>query len=200
MKEFGTAIILAGGKSTRMGFDKQFLKIDKRRLMHSIINKLNKEFDEIIIVTNKPEHYIGLSHKITKDILKEKGPLGGIHAGLNIASSKYSLVIACDMPNINMDYIRYMKGRMGEHGCTTEFMEWIEPFCSYYSKEIIGDIEKYLSGKKRNIHDLLKGLNFSYIKESVARNYSPSWDMFLNLNTKEDLDKYLEYISEEGIS
>lgn len=105
MKKFGTAIILAGGKSSRMGFDKQFLKIDKRRLMFSIINKLNKEFDEIIIVTNKPDHYIGLSHKITRDILRDKGPLGGIHAGLMQASSKYSLVIACDMPNINLSYI-----------------------------------------------------------------------------------------------
>lgn len=200
MKKYGSAIILAGGKSSRMGFDKQFLKIDKRRLMHSIINKLNNEFDEIIIVTNKPEHYIGLSHRITKDILKEKGPLGGIHAGLNAASSKYSLVIACDMPNINMNYIRYMKDHMGEHGCTTRFMEWIEPFCSFYSKEIIDDIENYLSSKKRNIHDLLKQLNFSYIEESIARRYSPSWDMFLNLNTKEDLDKYLEFRSEEGIS
>ena len=82
MNKFGSAIILAGGKSTRMGFDKQLLKIDRRRLMDSIINKLKKEFDEIIIVTNRPELYIGLSHKITVDIIKDKGPLGGIHAGL----------------------------------------------------------------------------------------------------------------------
>ncbi len=197
MKKFGTAIILAGGKSSRMGFDKQFLKIDKRRLMFSIINKLNKEFDEIIIVTNKPDHYIGLSHKITRDILRDKGPLGGIHAGLMQASSKYSLVIACDMPNINLSYIKYMMGNMGQDGCTTRFMDWIEPFCSFYSKDIIEDIEEYLKTKKRNIHDLLKGLNVTYIDEDIARSFSPNWDMFLNLNTKEDLDNYLGFIGEE---
>ena len=76
MKKFGTAIILSGGKSSRMGFDKQFLKIENRRLVDSMIQKLEKEFDEIIIVTNKPQEYLGLGHKITMDILKEKGPLG----------------------------------------------------------------------------------------------------------------------------
>lgn len=196
MKLFGTAIILAGGKSSRMGFDKQFLKIDKRRLMDSIISKLEKEFDEIIIVTNKPEHYIGLGHKITVDILKNKGPLGGIHAGLNISSSKYSLVMACDMPNANLDYIRYMKSHVKGDGCTTKFQDWIEPFCSFYSRDIIPDIEKYLKTRKRSINHLLQELDINYIEENIARGFSPNWDMFLNLNTKEDLDEYLEYINE----
>lgn len=93
MKKFGSAIILAGGKSTRMGFDKQLLKIDERRLMDSLIHKLHKDFEEIIIVTNRPDLYIGLSHIITTDILKDKGPLGGIHAGLKKSSSQYAFVV-----------------------------------------------------------------------------------------------------------
>lgn len=200
MKKFGSAIILAGGKSSRMGFDKQFLKLDKRRLMDSIIKKLEKEFDEIIIVTNKPEHYLGLGHKITRDILEDKGPLGGIHAGLKQASSQYSLVVACDMPNINMDYIRYMKENLGEDGNSTRFMDWIEPFFAFYSKDIIGPIENYLAGKKRSIYDLIKTLDFTYIDEAKARDFSPNWDMFLNLNTREDLDNYLRAMSKERTS
>lgn len=90
-----------------------------------------------------------------------------------------------------------MMGNMGQDGCTTRFMDWIEPFCSFYSKDIIEDIEEYLKTKKRNIHDLLKDLNFSYVEEDIARAYSPNWDMFLNLNTKEDLDNYLGFIGEE---
>ena len=145
MKKFGTAIILAGGKSSRMGFDKQFLKLDHRRLMDSMIHKLSKEFEEIIIVTNKPDQYIGLSHKITGDIIEDMGPLGGIHAGLSITSSEYSLVVACDMPNINMDYIRYMKNHIGNHGCTTRYGSSLEPFISFYSKNVISNIEEYLN-------------------------------------------------------
>lgn len=199
MKDFGTCIILAGGKSSRMGFDKQFLKVDKRRLMYSIIERLEDEFDQIIIVTNKPEHYIGLSHVITKDILKEKGPLGGMHAGLKKADSKYSFVIACDMPNINLDYMRYMRNRTSKMGCTTRFGDWIEPFCSFYSKEIVGDIEEYLKTGKRSINHLLMNLQVNYIEEGKAREFSPNWDMFLNLNTQRDLNQFLK-LEEEGCS
>jgi len=198
MKKFGSAIILAGGKSTRMGFDKQLLKIDQRRLMDSIIQKLKKEFDEIIIVTNRPELYIGLSHKITKDILLDKGPLGGIHAGLKICQSKYAFVVACDMPNINMKYVGFMKEKLSEensYGCVTEFGNWIEPFSSFYSVDMVGNIEEYLNTDRKSINGLLKILEITYIKEEQAREFSPNWDMFLNLNTNEDLNNYLLNIS-----
>lgn len=197
MKKYGTAIILAGGKSSRMGFDKQLLKIDERRLMDSLIHKLNKEFDDIIIVTNRPELYIGLSHKITTDVLKNKGPLGGIHAGLKQSSSKYTFVVACDMPNINMEYIGYMKNELvnlNSYGCVTEFGEWIEPFSSFYSIDLIDHIERYLKTNRRSINGLIKDLNITYIAEDEARKYSPNWDMFLNLNTKEDLNNYLNAV------
>ena len=191
MRKFGTAIILAGGKSSRMGFDKQFLKIDQRRLMDSMIHKLSKEFDEIIIVTNKPDYYIGLGHKITGDIIENMGPLGGIHAGLTISSSEYSLIVACDMPNINMDYIRYMKNHIGKHGATTRFDLSLEPFISFYSKDVIVNIEEYLKSNRRSMHSFISTIEFNYIEEDIAREFSPNWDMFLNLNTRDDLNNYL---------
>ncbi len=191
MKKFGTAIILAGGKSSRMGFDKQFLRIDQRRLMDSMIHKLSREFEEIIIVTNKAEQYIGLGHKITGDIIENMGPLGGIHAGLTLSTSEYSLVVACDMPNINMDYIKYLKTNIGKHGSTTSFGSSLEPFISFYSKEVIQHIEDYLKSNRRSMHSFIQTLDFNYIEESVAREFSPNWDMFLNLNTRDDLNNYI---------
>ena len=193
MKKFGTAMILAGGKSSRMGFDKQLLKIDERRLMDNLAQKLSKEFEEIIIVTNRPELYIGLSHIITMDILKDKGPLGGIHAGLVKSSSEYAFVVACDMPNINMEYVRFMKSKtkLDSMGCVTKFGKWIEPFSSFYSVEMIQHIEKYLATNRRSINGLIDDFHITCIEEKEARKYSPSWDMFLNLNTKEDLENYL---------
>ena len=197
MKKFGTAMILAGGKSSRMGFDKQLLKIDERRLMDNLAQKLSKEFEEIIIVTNRPELYIGLSHIITMDILKDKGPLGGIHAGLVKSSSEYAFVVACDMPNINMEYVRFMKSKtkLDSMGCVTKFGKWIEPFSSFYSVEMIQHIEKYLATNRRSINGLIDDFHITYIEEKEARKYSPSWDMFLNLNTKEDLENYLQNAS-----
>ena len=64
MDNLNTAIILAGGKSSRMGFDKQFLVTNEKRLILDIAKKLKKHFKEIIIVTNKKEYYKDLGTKL----------------------------------------------------------------------------------------------------------------------------------------
>ncbi|NLW21668.1 MAG: molybdenum cofactor guanylyltransferase [Tissierellia bacterium] len=201
MKKFGTAVILAGGKSTRMGFDKQLLKINERRLIDSLRRKLRLLFDEIIVVTNKSEYYLGFSDKITKDIIVGKGPLSGIHAGLSEASSQYVYFIACDMPNINLDYIRYMKEQIEDldvKACVTRYGDWIEPFNAFYSKDMIGDIKEHITQNRRSVNSLLSKLTVHYIEEKKAREFSPNWDMFLNLNTKEELDDYLKTINSQN--
>lgn len=199
MKEFGTAVILAGGKSTRMGFDKQFLWIKERRLIDSIRKKLAREFDEIIVVTNKTQYYLWFTDKIIEDKIPNKGPLSGIHAGLVEASSKFVYFIACDMPNINLGYIRFMKGKLKHRdavACITKYGQWIEPFNAFYSREMIGDIERHLMEDRRSVNSLIKKLPICYIQEEEARTFSPHWDMFLNLNTRKDLEDYLESIND----
>lgn len=201
MKRFGTAVILAGGKSTRMGFDKQLLKINERRLIDSLRKKLKTEFNEIIVVTNKSEYYIGLTDKITKDKIPNKGPLSGIHAGLVEASSKYVYFVACDMPNIDLDYIRFMKKKLENvdvKACVTKFGEWIEPFNAFYSKDMIEDIEEHLLQEKKSVNSLIRKLPICYIEEEEARKFSPNWDIFLNLNTKEELNDYLNTINSQN--
>ena len=81
MKKYETAIILAGGKSSRMGFDKQFLTFNNKKIIDTIIEQLEKEFQEIIIVTNKPEEYKNYSQKIFTDEIINKETLGGIYTG-----------------------------------------------------------------------------------------------------------------------
>ena len=98
------------------------------------------------------------------------------------------------MPNIHIDYVKYMKDKITDDsfGCTTKFGDWIEPFSSFYSVDLIGAIEDYLRSNRRSINGLIDQLKFSYIEEDEARRFSPNWDMFLNLNTKNDLESYLE--------
>jgi molybdopterin-guanine dinucleotide biosynthesis protein A len=201
MKKFGTAVILAGGKSTRMGFDKQLLKINERRLIDNLRRKLNKVFDDIVVVTNRSEYYLGFPDKITKDIIVGKGPLSGIHAGLKVSYSQYVYFVACDMPNINLNYIEYMKKELKDlkvKACVTRYGEWIEPFNAFYSKDMIENIEEHLSNNRRSVNSLLSKLPVHYIEEEKAREFSPNWDMFLNLNTKEELNDYLKIINSQN--
>ncbi|WP_099188284.1 molybdenum cofactor guanylyltransferase [Tepidibacter mesophilus] len=188
MNKFKSAVILAGGKSSRMKFDKQFLEINGVRLIDVLIEKLKMEFEEIIIVTNKKEFYKDYKVKIVSDEIKDKGPLGGIHIGLKNSSSEYVYFIACDMPIVNIDYVRYMKSIIKDvDACVTKSQNHVEPLNSFYNKRIINDIKKHLYTDKKSLFSFLNKMNTMYINESKAREFSPKWDMFKNLNTQEDL-------------
>ncbi|MCJ7690495.1 MAG: molybdenum cofactor guanylyltransferase [Clostridiaceae bacterium] len=191
-----TVIILAGGKSSRMGIDKQFMIVDNRLLIDHMIEKLKKHFKEIIIVTNKPEMYENYPYKIVEDKVKEFGPLAGIHAGLMSSSSLYNYVLACDMPFINFDYVYYMQSLIKEElkeldAVVTRFGQWLEPFNAFYSKNLIDRIEKNILENKRRIVTLFEESEVLYVTESKAREFSPKWEMFMNLNTCDDFQQYM---------
>ncbi len=186
-----------------MRFDKQLLEINGEKLLENLVLRLGKIFEEIIVVANAPVRNTGdkCGCSIIKDEIKGKGPLGGIHAGLKNASGEYAYFLACDMPHINPAYIDYMKSRIADSGveaCVTKAGEWIEPFNAFYSRSIVEKIENYLANNDRSsIYSFIKQLNCIYIEEDAARKFSPDWDMFLNLNTKEELAVYIDSIRDK---
>lgn len=186
-----TACILAGGTSKRMGFDKQMLCVDEASLMFRHVLTLSQLFDDIMIISNNSlsNHLSGLPNvTIHQDILKHFGPLGGIHAALTYSSTPYVFVIACDMPMINCAYIDYMRHHLTDvDAVVTAYGDWIEPFHGYYNRSLIKVIEKYLISGRRNISGLLKKCETFYIKEEIARQFTPNWELFHNINTKDDL-------------
>jgi len=197
-----TAIILAGGKSSRMGFDKQFLKLRDKYVIEIIAEKLEKVFSEIIIVTGRPEEYAKYGFKLVEDEVRNFGPLAGIHVGLKNSGSIYNYVVACDMPFINLKYIRYMMQLIEESdGCVdgviTKLGDWIEPFNAFYSQNLISRIEENMKNGKRQINLMLQDANVLYVSEAKAREFSPDWEMFTNINTFKDYESLMKRLSKE---
>lgn len=191
--EFGSAVILAGGKSRRMGFDKQFLQVKDHYLLCRHGERLATIFDQVIVVTNTPDRYRDAPFVVVSDELKHKGPLGGIHIGLKTARSRNVYFLACDMPNINLDYIRFMQRCVTESrasACVTRFGDWIEPFNAFYSRVLVSAIMDYLGSGHHSLFQFLKTRDTFYVAETEARHFSPDWQMFLNLNTREDFEKW----------
>jgi len=191
--KFGSAVILAGGKSSRMGFDKQFLQIKNHYLLQAHGEKLANVFDQLIVVTNTPELYRDSPFTVVSDEIPEGGPLSGIHIGLKTAVSRYVYLLACDMPHVDLDYISFMQAHLqgsSAAACVTRFGDWIEPFNAFYSRDILPDIETYLASGKKSLFQFLQKLPTVYISEQEARRFSPDWQMFLNLNTREEFDKW----------
>lgn len=192
-----TAVIVAGGKSSRMGFDKQCIRLEGKLLIEQQLISLREVFDEIIIVTNKPEQYKGMNCILTEDELVDFGPLGGIHAGLKAAGSPFCYFIACDMPELNKDYILYMRGLIHSverkpDAVATRYGDWLEPFNAFYSKALLPYIEKAYLTDGRKISRLLEAVDTLYIEERIARSFSPDWSMFFNINNLADLRRFSE--------
>ncbi|MDO8525689.1 MAG: molybdenum cofactor guanylyltransferase, partial [Candidatus Omnitrophota bacterium] len=106
-----TGIVLAGGKAARMrgSCDKAFLKVGGKTIIDRQLKALRNIFKEIMIVTNSPDRYKDRKGvKIIPDLVREKGPLGGIYSGLSASGSFYNFVTACDMPFINEGLVKYM--------------------------------------------------------------------------------------------
>ncbi len=196
--DFGSAVILAGGKSSRMGFDKQFLQIKDSYLLSLHAERLASAFDQLILVTNTPELHRDAPFTVVSDEIRDGGPLSGIHVGLKTAASRYVYLLACDMPHVNLDYVAYMRKRLQERqaaACVTRFGDWIEPFNAYYSRDLVPGIEDYLASGRKSLFQFLRSRSTLYIPEQDARRFSPDWEMFLNLNTREEFERWREHCS-----
>lgn len=203
MNSFSSAIILAGGLSSRMTFDKQFIMLKEKKLIFEIARNLEKHFDEIIIVTNKMEYYRGCKYKLVSDEIKNAGPLAGISVGLENSSGEFVYIVACDMPNIDDRYIEYMKTNINKNiSCNKNYDAYLvkddekmELFHGFYKRSLAQEIKEYLlNGTRKSIISFFErtNKNINFINNDEFLNYGFKKDMFINLNTKEELILYEE--------
>ena len=197
-KIFNTAIINAGGNSTRAGTDKAFAKVNDKRLIDIVINNLKECFEDIILVTNKPDKYYSYNDiNIVSDAIRGIGPVAGLYTGLMAAKSSYCFLIACDMPLINYDYIKYMKQEILKNrydAVVTQRQKGIEPFHGFYSAGLKSSIAENISKGINSFYRMLKDREVLYVKEEVAARFDKSLNFFTNINTKEDFSIIREMI------
>lgn len=191
-------ILLAGGKSTRLKKDKAFLRLNNKTIIEGIINKLKPIFKEIMIITNNVEDYGFLGLKVIPDIVKDKGPLGGIYTGLKTSKDKNNFILAVDMPFINEELIKYMLTFDSYDMVIPGYNGYIEPLHSIYSKNVLPIIEKRLESNDLKLKNLAKKLkNIKYIGKQEIESFDAENICFFNINNKEDLEKARELVKNE---
>jgi molybdopterin-guanine dinucleotide biosynthesis protein A len=186
-----TGIILAGGKSTRMGVDKAFLKIGERTVIEEIFSRFENIFSRIIIVANEIEKFNFLGAQITSDIVPSKGPLGGIYTGLIKSNSFYNFVTACDMPFLRQDVVEYILGqRSGWDVIVPEYRGRLEPLCAVYSKNCIKPIENQLGQNNLKIRSFFQYVRAKTLVEQEISQFAPEGICFANINTVQDYEQF----------
>jgi len=191
---FGTAAILAGGKSSRMGFDKQLLMEDDRRILETVIETLKQEFSDILIVTAKPQLYEGMGVRLCGDAYPGRGPLAGVHAALLGSRSQYVYLLACDMPVVNLPFIRHMKEKLVETGmdiCASRYNDRMEPFNTFYSRSLLGEVVHRLETGNSSLFRFIHASRACVLSQEDAACFDEELRMFTNINTRTEYQKYL---------
>src|SRR5919108_2948434 len=101
-------IILAGGQSRRMGQDKALMALRGRTLIQRVMDALAPICDELILVTNTPDPYAHLALRMIPDAFPGAGSLGGLYSGLAAMIAEQAIAVACDMPFLNSELLRYL--------------------------------------------------------------------------------------------
>jgi molybdopterin-guanine dinucleotide biosynthesis protein A len=103
-----SGIILAGGQSRRMGRDKAFIELGGKPIIQRALDAVRAVCTETIIVANDTETYARWGARVVSDVFPGKGALGGVFSGLQAAREVYALAVACDMPFLNVELLRYL--------------------------------------------------------------------------------------------
>ncbi|MHC1567358.1 MAG: molybdenum cofactor guanylyltransferase [Candidatus Syntropharchaeia archaeon] len=191
-----SAIILAGGKGSRIDFTEKFLiEVEGKPLLSYVVEKVSHVVDEII-VSVRDEEQGGIIEKmydvsIAIDPVKDFGPLAGMMAGLEICSFPCAIVLACDMPCVNKDVINLLFDL--SEGFDAVVPRWengfIEPLHAVYRRDIMlcAVRDAILRGKKRLFYAISTLPEVRYVPMDRIREVDPSLRSFININKREDL-------------
>jgi len=195
------SIVLAGGRGLRLGHEKALETVGNRRLIQRVVFSLSFFDSDTIIVAGAKQFSRQFTDypklRIVADIYPDKGPLGGIYAGLAASNSFYNLVVACDMPFLNQALLNYMvQISDGFDLVVPRLGNMVEPLHAVYSKGCLAPIESLLKQGNLKIHELFNLVKVRYIEVKEINRFDPEHLSFFNVNTKADLEMAREIARE----
>jgi len=197
-----TAIVLAGGKNTRLGRSKALETIDGKTLIEYVVKRLKPLTSQLLIVTSREQSNLLAVGKaeILVDLYPDKGPLGGLYTGLLASRSPRSVVVACDMPFLNRALLSYMTQISASFDLVIPRLNnMVEPLHAVYSKDCLAPIEHLLKLGRLSVLELLTLVNVRYVEAEEINRFDPEHLSFFNVNIEDDLEKARKLVREIAI-
>lgn len=187
-----TAIILAGGKSSRMGTDKGLVTMKEIPMVRRVIDVVKKTgISDIIIISNNPA-YIQFGYPVYPDLIQNKGPLGGIYTGLIKSTTVKNLILSCDIPLISEAVLRTLIQSGLEKTITiVKYGEQLHHLIGAYDASLIKDLGEHIVNNKLKVGQFISSNNADIIDLNKELPHLESY-VVANVNTMEELKK-LEY-------
>lgn len=186
-----TGVILAGGQSRRMGFNKAKAEMHGASMLIRMIDKL-KEVTPTIVISSGTVTYPNISYPQIFDEYPQCGPLGGIYSVLKASSTSLNLVVSCDIPLVSIPLLKYIVDSANKSDSLitvpVDHDGQLQMMCAVYRKEVLPFLEQQMEAREFKMKDLLDLMFVNYI--SISKEH-PLYNehAFMNVNKPCTLEK-----------
>ena len=194
-----SAIVLAGGSSSRMGIDKGLLELAGKPLLVHVIDAIKDSVDQIVVVTNSHERVeeyskLALAYaQFTIDQSDIQSPLIGAMSGFGVAMGRYSILLPFDAPFISDEIVSLLfEICVGKAACVPKHPNGqIEPLCAVYETVVALECSKRAVAEGRlDMRGMIEKMcGVRYVSTLVLQQLDPNFQTFLNINTRADLKR-----------
>jgi molybdenum cofactor guanylyltransferase len=191
-----TAVLNAGGQSSRMGTDKALVALDGRPLLAHVRAAVETlpDLHATILITNTPDRYAAFALPAYTDVIPGKGALGGIYSALHHSQTPYVLLAACDMPFIQAGLLRYMQTVLAESGDAYDIIVprvagHPQGTLAIYRQTCRDVVRANLDADRLKVIGFYEQMRVRYLDEAEYTPFDPQGLSFFNVNTPEDLER-----------
>ena len=196
-----TTIILAGGESSRLGGIKALQVVGGKSLLQRVIDRVTLVSDRIVVVGFSARPGLpaaGIEYR--QDLYPGKGPLGGIYTGLVASRSVYNLVVACDLPFLNVELLRHLIKLSPGFDAVVPRVGKTQPLCAVYSRSCREVMKAQVESNLLKISRFLDSVNVRYIEEAECRSIDRRLLSFFNINSPADLARANRLAEDTGLN
>jgi molybdenum cofactor guanylyltransferase len=187
-----TAVILTGGKSSRMGRPKALLPFGNEPLINHLVRRLQHKFNLIVVVAAPDQELPPLPAKVVRDEVPYQGPVGGIYYGLKAAIGTGAFVTSCDAAFLNLPLISFLTSQILNHDVVVPYwQDRFQPLHAVYRKSVVPLLKEQLErGELRPIF-LYDRVRTRKVGEEEIRRFDPEGLSFFNMNAPDDYTQAL---------
>ena len=188
-----TAVILTGGKSSRMGRPKALLPFDGEPLIVHVVRSLKKLFADAVVVAAPDQELPKLPVVLVRDDVAYQGPVSGIYHGLKASSQETCFVTSCDAPFLNLQLIAHLIAQISDYEVVVPYwQERYQPLHAAYRRSVAPLLREQLDRGELRPISLYPKVRTREIREDEIRRFDPEGLSFLNMNSPEDYQAALE--------
>jgi molybdopterin-guanine dinucleotide biosynthesis protein A len=175
-----------------MGRPKALLPFDGEPLARHLVRRLGERFAEVIVVAAVGQELPALEAQIVRDEFPERGPIGGLHAGIRAVSADACFVASCDLPFLNAVLAIDLVAELGASEAVVPiYGGQLQPLHAAYARRIADKLAESIARGQLRMTDLIARLRTKVLDEDALRAIDPEGLSFRNMNTPEDYDTAL---------